>query len=53
MEGVEAHPRKHRFREGGRQDNGKWRPVALTGAKRRKSVVELTILSITNTKECC
>jgi hypothetical protein len=24
------------FREGGRQDNGKWRPVAVTGAKRGK-----------------
>jgi hypothetical protein len=24
------------FREGGRRDNGKWRPVTVTGAKRRR-----------------
>jgi hypothetical protein len=24
------------FREGGRQDSGRWRPVAITEAKRRK-----------------
>jgi hypothetical protein len=39
-EGVGAHPsmtaKQDPFREGGKQDTGEWRPVALSAAKRRK-----------------